>query len=217
MHQPHLCSPNPHLLSLFLPPPISYSIYLPLIYHTSLVAPAELATSQADVLEDALIDEIAHANILPPSMPYRISSQESIDTLSASPLSTTGVQSRSSSSSSQPPPSFSDLVKRSTRFITSVPAQDVLQKVMRVLEGCRLDGSPTAIGVIGRVELNWESYRIEVWNTDIQVHTHTFSKYIYIYIYFPSFVPAFVPILFLSLFLLPIFAHLSLFLFFSLS
>jgi hypothetical protein len=79
--------------------------------------------------------------------------------------------SRQSSTSSTPvkhkhPPNFSDSVKRSTRFITSVPAFDVLQKIMQVLETFRANKSVTGIGVIGKVELYEEAHRIEVWGHD---------------------------------------------------
>ena len=72
----------------------------------------------------------------------------------------------SNSSTPQHPPNFSDSVKRSTRFITSVPAFDVLQKIMQVLETFRANKSVTGIGVIGKVELYEEAYRIEVWGHD---------------------------------------------------
>ena len=72
----------------------------------------------------------------------------------------------STSSQTQHPPNFSDSVKRSTRFITSVPAFDVLQKIMQVLETFRANKSVTGIGVIGKVELYEEAHRIEVWGHD---------------------------------------------------
>mmetsp|Transcript_15470 Transcript_15470/g.25758 ORF Transcript_15470/g.25758 Transcript_15470/m.25758 type:complete len:1106 (+) Transcript_15470:211-3528(+) len=64
------------------------------------------------------------------------------------------------------PPSFHDAVKRSTRFITSVPAEEVLETVDSILEQCRLHRTASPIGVIGRVELYWESYRLDVWGAD---------------------------------------------------
>ena len=96
------------------------------------VAPVDLATSHADILEDGIIEglEPAAGFLSGTAVPHRSSSRESIDTMGSSGTSR-------SSSSNQQPPSFSDLVKRSTRFITSVPAADVLQKVMCVLESCR--------------------------------------------------------------------------------
>ena len=64
------------------------------------------------------------------------------------------------------PPSFHDVVKRSTRFITSVPAGEVLETVESILEQCRMHKTASPIGVIGRVELYWESYRLDVWGAD---------------------------------------------------
>lgn len=61
------------------------------------------------------------------------------------------------------PPSFHDAVKRSTRFITSVPAGEVLETVESILEQCRMHRTSSPIGLIGRVELHWESYRLDVW------------------------------------------------------
>jgi hypothetical protein len=65
------------------------------------------------------------------------------------------------------PPSFIDSVKRSTRFITAVPAADVLSKVEAILSKVRLDKTDTPIGLIGKVELNWDLYRLEVWGHDV--------------------------------------------------
>lgn len=65
------------------------------------------------------------------------------------------------------PPSFNDSVKRSTRFITAVPATEVLEKVERVLEECRHQKIYTPIGVIGKIEMQWQSFRLEVWGLDI--------------------------------------------------
>jgi hypothetical protein len=66
------------------------------------------------------------------------------------------------------PPSFSDTVKRSTRFITSVPAAVVLDKVESILETMRFQRMATPIGFIGKVVLDWERYSIEVWGLDTQ-------------------------------------------------
>lgn len=65
------------------------------------------------------------------------------------------------------PPSFTDSVKRSTRFITAVPAADVLSKVEAILNKVKLDRADTPIGLIGKVELNWDLYRLEVWGSDV--------------------------------------------------
>lgn len=64
------------------------------------------------------------------------------------------------------PPHFSDLVKRSTRFITAVPAQEVLDKVEQILEHFRFHRETTPIGHIGKIEVCWESFRLEVWGSD---------------------------------------------------
>ena len=68
--------------------------------------------------------------------------------------------------SNKKPQTFHDAVKRSTRFITSVPAGEVLETVESILEQCRIHKTVSPIGVIGRVELYWESYRLDVWGVD---------------------------------------------------
>lgn len=65
------------------------------------------------------------------------------------------------------PPSFIDTVKRSTRFITAVHAADVLCKVEAILNSVKCEKLDTPIGLIGKVELNWEQYRLEVWGQDV--------------------------------------------------
>jgi serine/threonine protein kinase len=65
------------------------------------------------------------------------------------------------------PPSFIDSVKKSTRFITAVPAIEVLMKVDAILTSVKNDLIETPIGIIGKVELNWSLYRLEVWGMDI--------------------------------------------------
>jgi hypothetical protein len=64
------------------------------------------------------------------------------------------------------PPSFNDSVKRSTRFITAVPASEVLDKVESILEQVRIEHVQTPIGIIGKIEIYWAAYRIEVWGAD---------------------------------------------------
>jgi serine/threonine protein kinase len=68
--------------------------------------------------------------------------------------------------SSTHPPSFNDSVKRSTRFITAVPASEVLDKVESILEQVRLEHVQTPIGIIGKIAIYWAAYRIEVWGAD---------------------------------------------------
>jgi len=69
-------------------------------------------------------------------------------------------------SSSPHVPTFSDVVKRSTRFITAVPAAEVLSKIESILERFKYNKTVTPLGVIGRLETNWEEYRLEVWGAD---------------------------------------------------
>lgn len=64
-------------------------------------------------------------------------------------------------------PSFHDNVKKSTRFVTSVAASEVLGKVEEVLNQCRRGAVVSPVGVIGKVAISYESYRLEVWGTDI--------------------------------------------------
>ena len=126
------------------------------------IAPASLAIAQVDILEssrivDVDIDTEEHDGAM-----------EMFASLSSS--SSFGSVSRQSSTSSTGscPPSFSDHVKRSTRFITSVSASDVLQKIVLVLEKFRDCHLCTSIGVIERVELISEAYRIDVWSNERQ-------------------------------------------------
>jgi hypothetical protein len=69
----------------------------------------------------------------------------------------------STGSISSHPPSFHDRVKKSTRFITSVPAHDVLETVEGILQQCRIHKTMSPIGLIGRVEVHWDHYRLDVW------------------------------------------------------
>lgn len=64
------------------------------------------------------------------------------------------------------PPSFHDNVKRSTRFITSVPSTSVLETVESILNDCRINKVMSPMGMIGKVELHWESYSLDVWGID---------------------------------------------------
>lgn len=68
--------------------------------------------------------------------------------------------------SGEKPPSFHDLVKRSTRFITAVPAFEVLEKVESVLEQYLFDKVETPIGHICKIEVHRKIYRLEVWGPD---------------------------------------------------
>jgi hypothetical protein len=134
------------------------------------VAPVNLVHAHADILEEGIITGFDKISILVP--PANSRAWPAYDSSETSPISPGGFPSRGSSSSStvsQQPPSFTDLVKRSTRFITAVPAADVLDKLMCVLEACVEQKTLTAIGYISNVELNVENYRIEVWGSDVSV------------------------------------------------
>lgn len=72
----------------------------------------------------------------------------------------------STSSVESVPPSFHDIVKRSTRFITALPASEVLEKIEHILEQYRFQKFQTPIGLIGKTQLSWESFRLEVWGLD---------------------------------------------------
>jgi serine/threonine protein kinase len=74
-----------------------------------------------------------------------------------------GPSSGNGSSNPCHPPSFHDRVKKSTRFITSVPAHDVLETVEGILQQCRIHKTVSPIGLIGRVEVHWDNYRLDVW------------------------------------------------------
>lgn len=64
------------------------------------------------------------------------------------------------------PPSFNDMVKRSTRFITAVPAQEVLRTIEAILEDVREHRYETPVGIISKYSINWDEYRLEVWGSD---------------------------------------------------
>ena len=131
------------------------------------VAPVNLVNAQADILEDGIIPSfepthisIQNNHLIPSNSSTKGGSSLSLlsdnsnsifisNTSSTLPCEIPSRQSSSSSTSSQAPPNFSDLVKRSTRFITSVPAFDVLEKLMKVLDSCRFNKINTIIGQIG--------------------------------------------------------------------
>jgi serine/threonine protein kinase len=64
-------------------------------------------------------------------------------------------------------PSFHEHVKRSTRFLTSVDAGEVFEKIECILNQCKNGQLESPIGPIRKVELSWKTYRLEVWGTDI--------------------------------------------------
>ena len=88
------------------------------------------------------------------------------DASTRSNTSESNSSSHSGRSQVQDPPAFSDLVKRSTRFLTTVPADQVLLKVQGLLEECRFQKTQTPLGFIGKVEMRWDIFRLEVWGLD---------------------------------------------------
>lgn len=120
------------------------------------LAPAQLASPGMD---DLIISEDSRQIVSDP-IPNPLSAQSS--TSSTGRMS--GLQRGISDNAG--PPSFHDSVKRSTRFVTAVPAADVLEFVESLLEDCRLAKTSTPLGVIGKVVLHLELYRLEVWGVD---------------------------------------------------
>ncbi len=72
--------------------------------------------------------------------------------------------SSSTSNSAQVPPAFNDRVKRSTRFLTAVPANVILEQVERILDEVCRSRMETPAGCIGRVAVDWNRCRLEVWD-----------------------------------------------------
>eukprot|EP01035_Chromulina_nebulosa_P017030 gene17030-22538_t len=94
-------------------------------------------------------------------------SRKGNDKLRSRNLTTVSSDDGESKVSNNLPPSFNDAVKRSTRFITSVPASQVLLQVESILEDCRVKRYITPIGYIGKMLLNWENFRLDIWGSDI--------------------------------------------------
>ncbi len=63
-------------------------------------------------------------------------------------------------------PAFNDMVKKASRFITTVAADEVLRTVESILLDVRVNNEETPIGLIRKVELNWSLYKLEVWSED---------------------------------------------------
>lgn len=101
------------------------------------LAPDTLVSAQADILADVYLEESVKDSHLPvPSPTSTVAAPVPSRAWSdGDSMDFSGCIEVPTRSSSQAPPSFSDLVKRSTRFITSVPAHDVLQKLSYTLEG----------------------------------------------------------------------------------
>lgn len=111
----------------------------------------------------------------PPIAPLMFDSPVMVDLLPNSDdesESTTTTHGKSNTSplpmqmNSGQPPSFNELVKRSTRFITAVPAAEVLLKVQTILEDCKTQRTHTFIGLIGRIDLNWTNFKLEIWGLE---------------------------------------------------
>jgi len=124
---------------------------------------------------------ITDSNKLPPLAPITQISTDMSDLIKINdeeeeelPRGARSMEQRSNSSEMPPatgggqsnPPNFSDLVKRSTRFMTAVPAAEVLDKFEQILEEYRFKKVQTPIGLIGKIELHWEIFRLEVWGSD---------------------------------------------------
>ena len=117
----------------------------------------------------------ASAAFSPPRAPSMLHGSTSIDDLvvdsdnnSSETLQGLHIPAPPAPGTSVHPPEFSDLVKRTTRFLTAVPAGEVLSKVYDVLEDCRVKRIATPIGSIGKVELRWERFRLEVWGSQTE-------------------------------------------------
>lgn len=65
------------------------------------------------------------------------------------------------------PPNFNDIVKRSTRFVTYVPAIEVMEYLVRILNECRDRGIVTPIGCFGEIQVFHDSFRIEMRGPDM--------------------------------------------------
>lgn len=66
-------------------------------------------------------------------------------------------------------PAFNDRVKRSTRFWTVVPAAVILQQVETILQESVRSHADTPAGRLGRVCVDWNRYRLEVFDSE---HPH---------------------------------------------
>lgn len=64
------------------------------------------------------------------------------------------------------PPNFNEGVKRSTRFVTFVPAADLFEHIECILRECCLQRTPTPAGILCRFESFSDSFRIEVWGLE---------------------------------------------------
>jgi hypothetical protein len=106
----------------------------------------------------------------PPLAPAAFTATPSIDDLITSDDESHGSSDSNSVDKSprspmNQPPSFVDSVKRSTRFITAVPAADVLIKMECILETCRAERVLIpGVGYIGKVVLNWQVFSLEVYD-----------------------------------------------------
>lgn len=70
------------------------------------------------------------------------------------------------------PPTFQDLVQRSTRFVTSVPAVEVLSKIEAIIADNQ-HPLETAKGlrIVQRVVVHWDDYRLEIFRGGMLICT----------------------------------------------
>jgi hypothetical protein len=129
-------------------------------------SPLSTSSSAATVLHAGSLLSPARS-ATEPGLSSRTGPRPSVDELNRSFTNTSANVSITSDGRAVNPPSFIDTVKRSTRFITAVHAADVLSKVEAILNTVKYEKLETPIGLIGKVELNWELYRLEVWGQDV--------------------------------------------------
>ncbi len=84
-----------------------------------------------------------------------------------SPVYSSGVPALTKLTSGMRPPSFHEHVKKSTRFLTSVSASEVLEKIECVLLQCKDGHLVSPLGAIRKIELSWETYRLDIWGLDV--------------------------------------------------
>lgn len=84
-----------------------------------------------------------------------------------SPAQVSGISALTKLTAGMRPPSFHDHVKKSTRFLTSVAASEVLEKIECVLMQCKEGHLVSPLGPIRKIELSWETYRLDIWGADI--------------------------------------------------
>jgi hypothetical protein len=74
------------------------------------------------------------------------------------------------------PAAWPDLVKRSTRFETTLPAPAVLRAVREVVAGGAVPLPPPFSGLRAECSLAWEDYRLDVrWGAELAYSVHVFQ------------------------------------------